>query len=407
MTRINAVLLLATPLAFAGCGAEEGAVEPAGADSEAAATAAEAGYVGTADFDERVLGAELPVLLDFTATWCVPCREVDPIVEELMVEMAGRAAVFKLDIDESPEIYERLAVNGVPTVIFFNDGKEQERIKSPQSKETYVQYLEAMIEGRSAMEVSTKLLADDSFRRHFILSRKPDDVDAAGAKYPGLLAQPFENGQTPLSLILNAPSVYQNAKLELALSQGASIAAHDLVGLGRCEEFATALASDPQLVNHVDPDGNSVLTTAMSRSHRLEDRGCLRMVLESGVEVRETNEERPLGRSAVLLEDAALLEQLLQLGLNAEATDAEGRNALHWAAYYGQPDNVRVLLKHGVDPSIQNRKGETAADIVRGSRDRRIAFFEERDDASTPEIAERTRELIEKSEEMLALLTEA
>ena len=370
---------------------------------EAEVAQTEAGYVGSADFEEKVLQSDLPVLLDFTATWCVPCREVDPIVEELMVEMAGRANIYKLDIDETPDIYKQLAVNGVPTVIFFNNGKEEERIKSPQSKEVYVQYLEAMIEGRSAMDLSIKLLAEDSFRRHFILSRKPEDVDAASATYPGLLSQPFENSQTPLALILNAPSVYQDAKVELALSQGASIAPRDLVGLGRCDEFAAALAKDPQLVNEKDPDGNSVLTMAMSRSHRLENRGCLPLVLKSGVEVRDTNQERPLGRSAVLLEDVALLEQLLALGLDAEFTDTEGRNALHWAAYYTQPENVRVLLKHGVDPAIQTVKGETAADIVRGIRDRRVASLEERGE-STPEVAERMQEMLEETKQVLALL---
>lgn len=407
--RINSATLLVPLLVLAGCAAEEEAEEETAApevvaSQQAATSDAEAGYVTSADFNEKVLQSELPVLVDFTATWCVPCREVDPIVEELMVEMAGRANIFKLDIDESPEVYEQLAVNGVPTVIFFNHGKEEERIKSPQSKEIYVQYLEAMIEGRSALDISIKLLAEDSFRRHFILSRKPEDVATATSAFPGLLALPFENGQTPLSLILNAPSIYQNAKLELALSQDASVAPRDLVGLGRCDEFAVALAKDPQLVNEIDPDGNSVLMTAMSRSHRLEERGCLRMVLESGVEVRDISPERTLGRSAVLLDDEDLLRQLLALGLNAEFADTEGRNALHWAAYYGRPESVRVLLKAGVDPAIQTQKGETAADIVRAARDRRIASLEERGDASTPEIAERTREMIEKSDEMLALL---
>ena len=403
MKRINSALLLAL-LVLAGC-AEEEAGGPDVLDSqEAGATShAQAGYVTSADFNEKVLQSELPVLVDFTATWCVPCREVDPIVEELMDEMAGRANVFKLDIDESPDIYKQLAVNGVPTVIFFNNGKEEERIKSPQSKDIYVQYLEAMIEGRSALDISMKLLAEDSFRRHFILSRKPKDVATAASAYPGLLALPFENGQTPLSLILNAPSVYQDAKLDLALSQDASVAPRDLVGLGRCDEFAAALAKHPQLVNEVDPDGNSVLMTAMSRSHRLENRGCLRMVLDSGVEVRDVSPERTLGRSAVLLDDADLLGELLALGLNAEFADTEGRNALHWAAYYSQPESVGVLLKAGVDPTIQTHKGETAADIVRASRDRRIASLEERGNASTPEIAERRQEMIEKSEEMLAL----
>ena len=301
---VKSACFLASLLVLAGCTGEEDAsesVEPAASDSqEAAVSQAAAGYVTSANFEEKVFQSDLPVLVDFTATWCVPCREVDPIVEELMDEMAGRANVFKLDIDESPEIYKQLAVNGIPTVIFFNNGKEEERIKSPQSKEIYVQYMEAMIEGRSALEISFQLLDQDSFRRHFILSRKPDDVGNAISAHPGLLTSPFENGQTPLSLILNAPSIYQDAKLEIALSQDASVAPHDLVGLGRCEEFAAALAEAPQLVNHVDPDGNSVLMTAMSALASLGRPGMLAQGAEQWRRGQETKQERPLSQSAGL-----------------------------------------------------------------------------------------------------------
>ena len=379
-------------------------------DANAQAAAADAddpvvGYVTSAAFQKEVLESPLPVLVDFTATWCVPCKLVDPIVMSLMPEMHGRARVFKVDIDESPEIYEELRVNGVPTIIFFNNGKEEERIKSLQTRETYVEYLEAMIAGRSASEVSRKFLAQDEFRRNFIVSRHPDAIAAALAGRPELLTRPFENGQTPLSLILNAPSVQQNAKLDLILAQDAAIAPHDLVGLGRCDDFAAALADDPALANHVDADGNSILITAMSRAHRLPDGGCLRAVLDGGFDVAKESEREPrLGRSAVLTDDSALFAELLAKGMNAAAADEQGRNALHWAAFYGKREHAATLLARGADPALRDAEDETAADIARAVRARAEESLASGKYGDSEDAIAHVTERIAEANAMLALL---
>ena len=392
----------ALPLLAACAPAEPRQDESAGA---AAADEPVVGYVTSAGFQKEVLESPLPVLVDFTATWCAPCKLVDPIVMSLMPEMDGRARVFKVDIDESPEIYEELRVNGVPTVIFFNNGQEEERIKSLQTRETYVEYLEAMIAGRSASEVSRKFLGQDEFRRNFIVSRHPDAIAAALAGRPQLLTRPFENGQTPLSLILNAPSVQQNAKLDLILAQDAAIAPHDLVGLGRCEEFAAALADDPALANHVDADGNSILITAMSRAHRLPDGGCLRAVLDGGFDVAKESEREPrLGRSAVLTDDSALFAELLAKGMNAAALDEQGRNALHWAALYGKREHAAALLAHGADPAVADAEDETAADIARAIRERAEERLASGEHGESEDAIAHATERIAQANAMLALL---
>lgn len=401
--------MAAFPL-LAACAPGEPEDEGAKADEGASAQAAAAdepvvGYVTSAEFQKEVLESPLPVLVDFTATWCAPCKLVDPIVMSLMPEMDGRARVFKVDIDESPEIYEELRVNGVPTIIFFNNGKEEERIKSLQTRETYVEYLEAMIAGRAAAQVSQKLLAQDEFRRNFVVSRHPDAIESALAGRPELLTRPFENGQTPLSLILNTPSVQQNAKLALILAQDAAVAPHDLVGLGRCEEFAAAVEEDPALANHVDADGNSILITAMSRAHRLPDGGCLRAVLDGGFDVGKESEREPrLGRSAVLTDDSALFAELLAKGMNAAAADDQGRNALHWAAFYGKREHAAALLAHGADPALRDAKDETAADIARAIRERAEESLASGKYGDSEDAIAHANERIAEANAMLALL---
>lgn len=84
--------------------------------------------VSDARFEEQVLSSPLPVLLDVWAPWCVPCRGMEPVIQELAASLAGRVRVAKLNIDRSPQAASRLRIQGVPTVIVFKDGHELSRM---------------------------------------------------------------------------------------------------------------------------------------------------------------------------------------------------------------------------------------------------------------------------------------
>ncbi|MCB9765293.1 MAG: thioredoxin [Alphaproteobacteria bacterium] len=80
-------------------------------------------YVTDDNFEAQVLNSELPVLLDFTATWCQPCKKLAPKVEELADEMSGSLRVFKVDVDQSQKLAMRYNVRSVPTLLVFNKGQ--------------------------------------------------------------------------------------------------------------------------------------------------------------------------------------------------------------------------------------------------------------------------------------------
>ncbi len=76
-----------------------------------------------ANFDEIVLKANKPVLVDFWAEWCGPCRMVGPIVHDLATEYGDKAIIGKVDVDSNPEISAKFGIRNIPTILFFKDGQ--------------------------------------------------------------------------------------------------------------------------------------------------------------------------------------------------------------------------------------------------------------------------------------------
>jgi len=86
------------------------------------------------NFEEEVLKSNLPVLVDFFATWCGPCKMMGPIVEELAKELEGKVKVVEVDVDKAPQSAEKYAIMSVPTLILFKNGQVVKQMVGFQSK---------------------------------------------------------------------------------------------------------------------------------------------------------------------------------------------------------------------------------------------------------------------------------
>ena len=98
-----------------------------------------------ANFEELVMNSDKPVLVDFWAVWCGPCRMVGPVVDEIHNEYEGKAIVGKVDVDNNPEVASKFGIRNIPTILFMKNGEIVDKQVGAVQKATLAEKLDAMM----------------------------------------------------------------------------------------------------------------------------------------------------------------------------------------------------------------------------------------------------------------------
>ena len=167
-----------------------------GAESKAGGGAAP--YVTERDFEREVLRSELPVLLEFTADWCQPCKAIAPEVEAFAREMSGKAKVVKIDVDKSPTIAQQLRIQSVPTFMVFAEGRIQDAVVGAIRKKKMQELVEPFLP-RAAGAVKAVELAQLLAGGAVAPVDTRDAAAFARAHLPGAVNLPLEEIESRLA----------------------------------------------------------------------------------------------------------------------------------------------------------------------------------------------------------------
>jgi thioredoxin 1 len=110
-------------------------------------------FTSDQQFENQVLGAGTPVLLDFTATWCQPCKAIAPLLEAMVPEYQGRLKIMKLDVDENPGTAMKYMVRSIPTLLLFKDGKVVDQRVGAVNRKALDEFVAKVVDGQAAKAV--------------------------------------------------------------------------------------------------------------------------------------------------------------------------------------------------------------------------------------------------------------
>jgi thioredoxin 1 len=110
--------------------------------------------INEASFEKAVLKSPVPVLVDFWAPWCGPCKMIAPVLEEIARESDGRFLVAKVNIDDNPALMQRFGIRGVPALLFFRGGEVHHQIVGVQGKKAILEQLEALARSAAATRLA-------------------------------------------------------------------------------------------------------------------------------------------------------------------------------------------------------------------------------------------------------------
>ena len=342
------------------------------------------------NFEAEVIRSDVPVLVDFWAEWCGPCKALAPTLDNLAVDYAGKFKIAKLDIEEFPTQMGAYNVRAFPTLIFFNEGVEFTRFAGVQSRSTFEGVMNEILSGADAEETSAKALEDPAVRGAFFRDASVSELETLLDDKPDYVNEPLAGGASPMHALLG---IGDREKIEALRSRGACFGVIEYAYFGMIEELKAMLDEDPALINVRDSSaGMPALYHAILKGRY----DCAKLLLDRGADANASSDQFDISLLSVAVQyaDMRFVELLLEFGADPLVKTARGDTLFHLAFYRGDPprDLLELLLSSGVDPHAENEAGRTPIEAVRANLEMVIE--------QAPDRAEQTRLRVKNLEDL-------
>lgn len=312
------------------------------------------------DFKTEVLESDIPVLLDFWAPWCGPCKALIPVLEDVAAKFGGRAKVVKVNIDEAPEIKEQYPSRGIPHMLLLDKGKVIANVGRIRTRYGLSDIIEGHLAGQTRDATLEANLSDVNMLREFITDADIERVKAVLISHPEYIEADLGRGMTPLMMTVK---MQKADRTDLLLELGAKASLSALAGAGKTDLLAAELKSNPN-VNEPDEVGDLPLYLAITNGHR----DCIDLLIDAGADLNWVSPDkgnRPYLWAVSYGERIETLKYLASRGMDIKLAVVRGNTLLHVAAKTAEPELAKYLLDQGHDHTLLNDKGQTPLDMGR------------------------------------------
>ena len=303
-----------------------------------------------ADFDQIVMKSDIPVLLDFWASWCGPCQALNPVIEQLADDFVGRAKIVKIDIEKDQDLASEFGVRSIPHLTIVKKGEANQTIASVRTLPGLSKLLSAFVDRSDVLRALKEDLDDPEIRRtYFETASIGDLIDAITAR-PDYVNAPIDD-EFEISPATHFLLNDDRERFAVFRNNGAVLSATDLAMADLNGELYALLQSKTASAFQGLRSGTEYSDLLASILHKPDQ---LEIFVRAGINMsaladidRDTFYRQLINSS---FEDETLLPRLMDAGLNYSTETEEGLTAYHFACVLQRVDTKIWLLENGFGP---------------------------------------------------------